>query len=450
MTDLPSSAIPATATSRKSTHLTGKVQAPGDKSISHRAIMFGAIAEGQTTVSGLLEGADILSTVEAMKALGAKIDKQDDMWVIAGCGAAGLTSPDGVIDCGNAGTGVRLIMGVVAAYPITATFTGDVSLKSRPMGRILNPLRDMGVVASSKANDRLPVTIMARDTNAPLTPLDYTPPHASAQVKSAILLAGLGVSGTTIVREPTLSRDHTENMLRAFGVNVSSTPNGTGAIVSVSGPAKLSGTHVDVPGDPSSAAFPIVAALITPGSDITVKNVMMNPTRTGVFESLVEMGAYLETKNMRQSGGETIADIRVKHSELRGITVPPERAPSMIDEYPILAVAASYAKGITHMPGIKELRVKESDRIAATVALLRRNGVNISETEDSMTITGGQVSGGATVTTHHDHRIAMSALVLGLGADNPVSIDDASMIATSFPNFFDLMETMGANLEMQT
>jgi 3-phosphoshikimate 1-carboxyvinyltransferase len=335
-------------------------------------------------------------------------------------------------------------MGAASAYDITATFTGDESLRSRPMGRVLRPLAKMGVKSSSENGGRLPATLIS---SGELEPIDYTPEHASAQVKSAVLLAGLKSEGPTIVREKRLSRDHTENMLRAFGADVTSEPWGEGQIVTLHGPASLTAVDVDVPGDPSSAAFPIVAALITPGSDIVVENVMMNPTRTGVFETLVEMGADLRAENMRQSGGEVIADIHVKYSDLVGVTVPPARAPSMIDEYPVLAVAAAFASGTTHMPGIGELRVKESDRIAATAALLSNNGVDVSETEDSLTVTGGPVAGGATVTTHHDHRIAMSALILGLRAKAPVRIDDAAMIGTSFPDFFQMMQSLGADIQ---
>ncbi len=429
--------------SRASGALAGQVLAPGDKSISHRSIIFGALASGTTSVSGLLEGADILSTVSAMRALGASIEKTDGIWYVTGCGTGGLKRPDGVIDCGNAGTGVRLIMGAAAGYPFDVTYTGDASLRSRPMGRITRPLAMMGIKSQSSEGGRLPVTIHGGTP----APIDYVSEQASAQVKSAILLAGLRARGETIVREPRLSRDHTENMLRAFGVPVASTPTGAGQTVRITGPAALTAVHVDVPGDPSSAAFPVVAALITPGSDIIVANVMMNPTRTGLFDTLKDMGADIEFANKRTSGGESIADIHIRHSALKGITVPPERAPSMIDEYPILTIAAAYASGTTHMPGIHELRVKESDRIAATAALLSQNGVTVSETQDSLTVTGGVVAGGGHCATHHDHRIAMSALILGLNAAAPISIDDGSMIATSFPDFFALMSSLGAIIE---
>ncbi len=429
-----------------STGLRGVITAPGDKSISHRAIIFGALAQGETQVTGLLRGDDIMSTIDAMRALGAKITENDDQsWTITGRGKDGLISPTDPIDCGNAGTGVRLIMGAASAYELDTEFTGDASLRSRPMGRVLDPLRKMGIEADSQTGDKLPARIKSSGN---LKPLDYTSPHASAQVKSAVLLAGLKSEGTTTVRESRLSRDHTENMLRAFGATVNARPKDDGQIVSITGPVNLTGTRVNVPGDPSSAAFAIVAALITPGSDICIENVMMNPTRTGLFETLAEMGGDIRADNFRKSGGEVIADLHVRHSMLRGVTVPPQRAPAMIDEYPILAVAAAFARGTTIMDGIEELRVKESDRISATVELLRRNGVDITESAGGMRVRGGtDIVGGAEVKTYHDHRIAMSALILGLAAQNPVTIDDASMIATSFPSFFELMETIGAKIE---
>ena len=433
------------ASSQRSPALKGAIKAPGDKSISHRALIFGALAEGETQITGLLEGADIMSTAGAMRSFGADVEKRDDgSWVVTGCGETGFLSPQGDVDCGNAGTGVRLIMGAAARYALSARFTGDASLSVRPMGRVLDPLSDMGVTYEAQKGGCLPVTLRS-DGN--LSALDYTPPHASAQVKSAILLAGLGSHGVTTIEEPTLSRDHTENMLKAFGADVTVKPIGRGQKVSVKGPVTLKATNVSVPGDPSSAAFPMVAALITPGSDITIENVMMNPTRTGLFETLIEMGGYIRTDNFRKSGGEIIADINVKHSKLHGVSVPPERAPSMIDEYPILAIAAAFASGTTMMRGIAEMRVKESDRISATAALLEANGVNVTEYEDGFSVQGGVVAGGGTVKTHHDHRIAMSALILGLNAKAPVKIDDSAMIATSFPTFFDIMTELGAKIK---
>ena len=429
--------------SGKSKPLSGTVRAPGDKSISHRAMIFGAMAEGTTYVTGLLEGADILSTASVMQALGAAITKTDEgAYTIKGCGASGLKSPEVDLDCGNAGTGVRLIMGACAGYDIRARFTGDASLSSRPMNRILDPLRDMGVKATSEEGGRLPVTL---ESKGRLQPLSYTPPIASAQVKSAVLLAAVNTEGVTTITEPIPTRDHTENMLRAFGSKVEVTKRNGSDVIKLEGPAALKATKINVPGDPSSAAFPIVAALITPGSDIIVENVMMNPTRTGLFDCLTEMGGHVQANNFRKSGGEVIADIHVKYSKLHGITVPPERAASMIDEYPILAVAAAAANGTTIMDDIAELRVKESDRITATADLLRVNGVKVEELKNGLKVSGGTVAGGGIVTTHHDHRIAMSALILGCAAETPVSIDDGSMVATSFPTFFDLMNSLGAD-----
>lgn len=434
------------ARAHKSSALSGTVRAPGDKSISHRSLIFGALAEGTTQISGLLEGADILSTAQAMQAFGAKVTRNDKgIWTVIGCGEAGWQEPDGPVDCGNAGTGVRLIMGAASAYPITVTYIGDESLSSRPMGRVTKPLAEMGVSATGTDGDKLPMTLTAPEC---LSVISYAPPQASAQVKSCLLLAGLGAKGTTEIHETHLTRDHTENMLRAFGCPVESIARDKGQLVRVTGPATLTATNVTVPGDPSSAAFAIVAALIVPGSDIVIENVMMNPTRIGLFDTLTEMGAYLRADNFRKSGGEVIADIHVKYSKLRGIVVPPARAASMIDEYPILTIAAAFASGTTLMDGIGELRVKESDRISATVALLKSAGIQVSETKTSMTVTGrSRQIGGGHVTTHHDHRIAMSALVLGLATDQPMNIDDASMIATSFPSFFELMNTLGAKME---
>jgi len=433
------------SSSSQSEALSGTIRAPGDKSISHRSIIFGAMAEGTTEVTGLLEGADILSTASVMEALGAKITKTGEgAYTVEGCGEAGFQEPATDLDCGNAGTGVRLIMGACAGYEIHATFTGDASLSSRPMNRILDPLRDMGIEAAAQDGGRLPVILRS---DGQLQPLTYTPPIASAQVKSAILLAGVNTDGVTTITEPIATRDHTENMLRAFGAKVEVTKRNGADVIKLEGPVKLKAATVHVPGDPSSAAFPIVAALITPGSDIIVENVMMNATRTGLFECLTEMGGHVQANNFRKSGGEVIADIHVKYSKLHGITVPPKRAASMIDEYPILAVAAAAASGTTIMDDIGELRVKESDRITATANLLSANGVDVEELENGLKVKGGAVTGGGVVTTHHDHRIAMSALILGLIAENPVSIDDASMIATSFPTFFDLMRGLGAEIK---
>jgi 3-phosphoshikimate 1-carboxyvinyltransferase len=336
-------------------------------------------------------------------------------------------------------------MGAISGYKISATFKGDSSLSSRPMARVLNPLEQMGIEYNCDEGETLPATIISSGN---LKTIDYVSPHASAQVKSAILLAGVNTTGVTSITEHTLSRDHSENMLKAFGATINVETQGQGQKVSIKGPVTLKGTDISIPGDPSSAAFPIIAAIITPGSDILVHNVMMNPTRTGLFTTLTEMGAYLRADNYRTSGGEIIADIHVKYSQLNGVIVPEERAPSMIDEYPILAVAAANAKGTTTMRGISEMRVKESDRIKATFELLRVNGVDVKEYPDGLSIKGGSVGGGGTVLTHHDHRIAMSALILGVNSKNPIKIDDSSMIATSFPTFFTSMAEIGAKIEV--
>jgi 3-phosphoshikimate 1-carboxyvinyltransferase len=405
------------------------------------------MAGGETNITGLLEGADIMATAEAMNKLGAGVERiKKGEWIIQGCGKAGLISPSEPIDCGNAGTGVRLLMGAISGYKISATFKGDASLSSRPMARVLNPLKQMGIEYNCDEGETLPATIIS---SGDLKAIDYVSPHASAQVKSAILLAGVNTTGVTSITEHTLSRDHSENMLKAFGATINVEPQGQGQKVSIKGPVTLKGTNINIPGDPSSAAFPIVAAIITPGSDILVQNVMMNPTRTGLFTTLTEMGAYLRADNYRTSGGEIIADIHVKYSQLNGVIVPKERAPSMIDEYPILAVAAAYAKGTTTMRGISEMRVKESDRINATFELLAGNGVDVKEYPDGLLVKGGSVIGGGdTVLTHHDHRIAMSALILGINSENPIKIDDSSMIATSFPTFFTSMAEIGAKIEV--
>ena len=425
--------------------LRGAVRAPGDKSISHRSLILGALASGRTTVSGLLEGADVLSTAGAMRVLGATLTRTGEgEWAVDGVGEAGLRQPDGPVDCGNAGTGVRLIMGAAAGYPIDVTYVGDASLSSRPMGRVLEPLALMGVAADAQAGGRLPCTVHGR---ADIQAIDYTPAKASAQVKSCVLLAGLRAQGRTTVREIAPTRDHTETLLRAFGVEVEV----NGLDVGVDGPAALAATHIDVPGDPSSATFATVAALIVPGSEVVVEGVMLNPRRTALYDALIGMGADITFEREREvGGGETVADIRARHSALRGGVIDPARAADMIDEYPVLAVAAAFAEGETHMNGIGELRVKESDRISATAALLARNGVKVEERPDGLSVMGNggvPVPGGATIESHHDHRIAMSALVLGLRATGGVRVDDASMIATSYPGFFEDMTGLGAVLE---
>jgi 3-phosphoshikimate 1-carboxyvinyltransferase len=433
----------------KSPGLAGAAKIPGDKSISHRAFLFGGLAAGRTRVSGLLEGEDVLATGRAMRAMGAKIVKEGAHWLVDGVGNGCLLEPEAPIDFGNAGTGVRLTMGLVGPYDFGATFTGDASLSRRPMGRVLDPLRLMGVQVAARTGDRLPLSIRGPRVAAPIS---YRVPMASAQVKSAVLLAGLNAPGVTTVIEPVMTRDHTEKMLEGFGATVSVETDAAGVrTIRLEGQGRLSGVaDFVVPGDPSSAAFPIVAACIVPGSDITVMNVLMNPTRTGLIATLLEMGASIEILNPRSSGGEDVADLRVRHSALKGVTVPAERAPSMIDEYPVLAVAAAFAEGRTVMQGLEELRVKESDRLAAVAAGLAANGVEHVEGPESLTVTGrpdGKNIGGGTVATHLDHRIAMSFLVLGLAAEKPVTIDDAAMIATSFPEFTGLMTALGAKLE---
>lgn len=425
----------------------GAVAIPGDKSISHRSLMFGALASGRTVISGLLEGEDILATAEAMKALGAHIEKIGAQWVVDGLGVGGFKKPAHPLDFGNAGTGVRLAMGLVGAYPFETTFIGDASLSGRPMGRVLNPLRAVGVeVISAQEGDRLPVTV--RGPQVP-KPIHHTMNVASAQVKSCLLLAGLNTPGVTTIIEPVMTRDHTEKMLKGFGADITIEVDADGVrTIKLIGQPELHGQEIIVPGDPSSAAFPIVAALIVPGSDITLDNVLLNPTRTGLLTTLLEMGADIEITNRRLSGGEEIGTIRARHSALKGVTVPPERAPSMIDEYPILAVAASFASGTTKMLGLEELRVKESDRLAAVARGLEVNGVACVEGPDWLEVSGATtVRGGGLVQTHLDHRIAMSFLTLGYASENPVTVDDGAIIATSFPTYVPLMRDLGANLE---
>ena len=439
MSSYPTRQSPASAT-KASQSLSGCVRLPGDKSISHRALILGAIATGITEVNGLLEGADVLATAEAMCALGAKVEKSDGIYRITGIGPAGFVTPDAPLDFGNAGTGVRLVMGLIAGSGVAATCIGDASLSARPMGRVIRPLEKMGAQFSAASGDRLPVQI----NPAPLIPADITPDVVSAQVKSAILLAALGTIGTTIVREKTLTRDHSENMLALFGADISRYEEDGHHVVALTGPAKLTSCQIDVPGDPSSAAFPMIAALLVPGSNVVLQNIMLNRQRDGLIRVLREMGGDISIENERQAAGETVADLRIRHSSLHGIEVSASIAPDMIDEYPALAVAAAAAHGTTHMAGLGELRVKESDRLAAIVAGLKANGVAVESGEDWLTVTGGSVAGGGMVATHHDHRIAMAFLCLGLIAETPVQIDDATMIATSFPDFFSLMGDLGA------
>ena len=431
--------------SRASGPLSGKVRVPGDKSISHRALILGALSVGETRISGLLEGEDVLNTAKSMQALGARVERTGPFaWQLAGVGVAGFAQPASPLDFGNSGTGCRLVMGAVAGCPITAVFDGDASLRSRPMRRILDPLELMGAKAGeSKEGGRLPLTLHgARDP----VPILYRTPVASAQIKSAVLLAGLAAPGVTTVIEQEASRDHTELMLKHFGAEIVSVNEGShGRKIALTGQPELHGAAVVVPADPSSAAFPIVAALVVEGSDVTFSDVMTNPLRTGLFTTLREMGASIEESEVRGDAGEPMARLRVRASKLHGVEVPPERAPSMIDEYLVLAVAASFAEGTTIMRGLQELRVKESDRLEATAAMLRVNGVKVEVAGDDLIVEGrGHVPGGGLVATHMDHRIAMSALVMGLAADKPVKVDDTAFIATSFPDFIPMMRSLGA------
>ncbi len=447
MVDITNHANPATGQS--SSALTGTIRVPGDKSISHRSLMLGGLAAGTTRVTGLLEGDDVLATGRAMQALGALVRKDADTWIVEGTGNGCLLEASSPLDFGNAGTGCRLMMGLAGTYDMETAFTGDTSLSRRPMGRVLDPLRRMGVQVTSAEGDRLPVKLHGPRTANPVT---YRVPVPSAQVKSAILLAGLNTPGITTVIEPVMTRDHTEKMLTGFGAELDIELDEDGArVIRLQGQGNLHGRDISVPGDPSSAAFPLVAALIVPGSDITIENVLMNPARTGVILTLQEMGGDIEILNWRDAGGEDVADLHVRASTLKGVTVPADRAPSMIDEYPVLAVAASFAEGETLMTGLEELRVKESDRLSAVARGLASNGVDCSEGEAYLRVHGkpdGKGLGGATVATHLDHRIAMSFLVMGFAAEKPVTIDDAAMIATSFPEFMDLMTGIGAEISI--
>ena len=440
---------PQPMNSRKATPLKGVAHVPGDKSISHRSLILGAMSVGETRVRGLLEGEDVLATAEAMRAFGAEVTRDETgEWHIHGVGVGGFAEPEDVIDCGNAGTGVRLIMGAMATTPITATFTGDASLRSRPMARVTDPMALFGAAAYGRTGGRLPMTIVgAKDP----VPVRYTLPMPSAQVKSAVLLAGLNAPGETVVIEDEATRDHTERMLRGFGADVSVKETGEGRVITLVGQPELRPQSIDVPRDPSSAAFPVCAALIVEGSDVLVPNIGLNPTRAGLFTTLREMGADLVYENEREEGGEPVADLRARFSpEMKGIEVPPDRAASMIDEYPILSVVASFAEGRTVMKGVKELRVKESDRIDAMAKGLRANGVTVDEGPDWWDVEGmgpGGVPGGAQAEARLDHRIAMSFLCLGMAAKEAVTIDDAAPVATSFPIFEDLMVGLGARLD---
>jgi len=432
--------------SRAGGPLKGTAEIPGDKSVSHRSLILGALSVGQTNITGLLEGEDILDTAKAMSAFGADVERiGEGEWTVNGVGVGGFAEPEDVIDCGNAGTGVRLIMGAMSTSPITATYTGDASLRSRPMGRITDPLALFGAQSVGRAKGMLPLTLVgARD---PL-PVRYTSPHPSAQIKSAVLLAGLNAPGKTVLIEKEKTRDHTERMLRGFGAEIETVETDEGFEITLTGQPELKAQDIAVPRDPSSAAFPVCAALIVEGSEIVLPNIGLNPTRAGLFTTLVEMGADITFENEREEGGEPVADLRVKASKLKGIEVPPERAPSMIDEYPILSAVAAFADGKTIMRGVKELRVKECDRIDAMARGLEAQSVVIEEGEDFLIVHGqsGDVKGGGTAKTFIDHRIAMSFLCMGLATREPVAVDDGAAIATSFPIFQDLMKGLGADI----
>ena len=439
---------PIPMTSRACGPLLGTAEVPGDKSISHRALILGAMAVGETTILGLLEGQDVLDTAQAMRAFGAEVtDHGGGNWSVHGVGVGGFGEPEGVIDCGNSGTGVRLIMGAMASCPIVATFSGDASLNGRPMARVTDPLALFGAQAVGRTGGRLPMTIVGA---ADPVPVRYVVPVPSAQVKSAVLLAGLNAPGKTVVVEAEATRDHTERMLAGFGAEIVVEETEEGRAITLTGQPELTPQHIEVPRDPSSAAFPVCAALIVPGSDVLVPGIGLNPTRAGLFTTLREMGADLTYENQRTEGGEPVADLRARFSpDLKGIEVPPARAASMIDEYPVLSVVASYARGKTVMHGVKELRVKESDRIDAMATGLRANGIEVEDGPDWWVVTGrgqGEVPGGGLCASHLDHRIAMSFLILGMAAQNPVQVDDGGPIATSFPIFEPLMAALGAQV----
>jgi 3-phosphoshikimate 1-carboxyvinyltransferase len=427
--------------------LAGRIRVPGDKSISHRSLMLAALAVGESRVEGLLEGEDVLATAAAMRAMGATIERgADAIWRVHGVGVGGLLQPQAALDMGNSGTSTRLLMGLVASHPITATFTGDASLSGRPMKRVIDPLSAMGADITASPGGRLPLMVRGL---CPAVPIEYELPVASAQVKSAVLLAGLNTPGITRVIEPVATRDHSERMLTGFGAEIAVEQTTRGRIISITGEAELRPQAIVVPGDPSSAAFWMVAASIVPGSDVVIENVGLNPTRAGLVTALRLMGADIEELDSRTVGGEPVADLRVRHAALSGTEVPHDLAPSMIDEYPALFVAAAFAQGRTVARGADELRVKESDRIAVMKAALDANGVTTTEHEDGLSIEGNggdPIPGGATVASSLDHRIAMSMVVAGLHAAKPIAIDDASPVATSFPTFFDLLADLGGGV----
>ena len=434
--------VPKPLSAGRAPALKGALKVPGDKSISHRALIFGALSTGTTRIKGLLEAEDVVNTAKAVSALGAPAAKTGDIWEVNGRGTGGLSQPAAHPAFGNSGTGTRLMMGVVAGHPMTVSMTGDASLSKRPMRRVLGPLKQMGIEILEEGKETLPLTMRG---SAELVPIEYVLPVPSAQVKSAILIAGLMAPGETTVVEKEATRDHTERMLRYFGANVQTTVKDGLTRITVKGPAEMTGRDVTVPGDPSSAAFLICAALLVPGSDVTVQGMLVNPTRTGLYTTLREMGADLTFLNEREEGGEPIADIRARYSKFKGVNVPAERAPSMIDEYPVLACVAGFAEGTTRMDGLAELKVKESDRLAATADGLHANGVVAEVEGDTLIVHGtGHVTGGGAVKTHLDHRIAMAFLTMGLASEKPVTVDDTTMIATSFPEFRGLMESLGA------
>ena len=437
---------PIPMTSCSTGPLSGTAVIPGDKSVSHRSLILGALSIGETKISGLLLGQDVLGTARAMSSFGAEVtDHGEGNWTVNGVGVGGFSEPEDVIDCGNAGTGVRLIMGAMSTSPINATFTGDASLRSRPMGRITGPLELFGAESHGRSEGFLPLTMVgARDAMG----VTYTSPHPSAQIKSAVLLAGLNAMGETTLIEPEKTRDHSERMLRGFGANIETVKIAEGFAITLQGRPELIAQDIAVPCDPSSAAFPICAALIVEGSEVILPNICLNPTRTGLFTTLIEMGADIKFVNEREEGGEPVADLRVKASGLSGIEVPSDRAPSMIDEYPILSVVAAFASGKTIMRGIRELRVKECDRIDAMARGLEAMGVNVEEGEDYLIVHGqdGEVEGGGIAQTYLDHRIAMSFLCMGLATKKPVTVDDGHAIETSFPIFKELMTKLGASI----
>jgi 3-phosphoshikimate 1-carboxyvinyltransferase len=439
--------VPRPLEARRCGPLKGSAAVPGDKSISHRALILGALAVGKTKISGLLEADDVLATAAAMRKLGAAVVQEADAWSVQGTGVGGLAEPDNVLDFGNSGTGARLVMGAIATTPITAVFTGDASLRSRPMRRVLDPLAHFGATWQAREGGLMPVALSG--AGRPIA-IEHRVDVASAQVKSALLLAALNAPGRSRISQTSLTRDHTERMLKAFGVDITiEALDHAGEAISIMGEAELRPAHVAVPADPSSAAFPLAAALIVPGSDVTLPGVLLNPRRTGFLLTVEEMGARISVSNQRASGGEEIGDLNVQSGTLQGVEVPPERAPSMIDEYPVLAVLAAFAEGKTVLRGLEELRVKESDRLAGMARGLEAIGVAVEELSDGLIVHGrgpDGVKGGARIATQMDHRLAMAFLVAGLGAREPVAIDDSTMVRTSFPKFRPLMRNLGAEI----